>query len=366
MIYLRLDMKGSILKEKYSWIWLVVLMTILNLLFYWKFIIGKEFFLVSKDMAIQQYSSLVNWLNHIGDGIKGWSFSEGMGNSYDFSGQTFSLNIFLLLFGKENLKYTFIWYHLIKMYLAAVLFYCALTKLGIKQKVAVYGALCYVYSATFIVRSFWASYALEFVLFALLLYALECYFQDNNWLLLVVAIVLLGTQLQLYHLVVYSVAMLCYTLIRNYLVTNYRGKKFWKYIGNCALIMIVSVIILAYRLIPEIMSTFSSGRVANVSTQVGSSAKWINLLAFAEPDRLIASFNSCFAISLEGAIGNTAFCPNALDGPLFYVGLLVLLLLPQCVKFLNKKEKKVWLGLFAFIVAYCVIPAVSYLGNLGA
>lgn len=113
-------------------------------------------------MAIQQYSSLVNWLNHIGDGIKGWSFSEGMGNSYDFSGQTFSLNIFLLLFGKENLKYTFIWYHLIKMYLAAVLFYCALTKLGIKQKVAVYGALCYVYSATFIVRSFWASYALEF------------------------------------------------------------------------------------------------------------------------------------------------------------------------------------------------------------
>lgn len=359
-------MKGSILKEKYSWIWLVVLMTILNLLFYWKFIIGKEFFLVSKDMAIQQYSSLVNWLNHIGDGIKGWSFSEGMGNSYDFSGQTFSLNIFLLLFGKENLKYTFIWYHLIKMYLAAVLFYCALTKLGIKQKVAVYGALCYVYSATFIVRSFWASYALEFVLFALLLYALECYFQDNNWLLLVVAIVLLGTQLQLYHLVVYSVAMLCYTLIRNYLVTNYRGKKFWKYIGNCALIMIVSVIILAYRLIPEIMSTFSSGRVANVSTQVGSSAKWINLLAFAEPDRLIASFNSCFAISLEGAIGNTAFCPNALDGPLFYVGLLVLLLLPQCVKFLNKKGKKVWLGLFAFIVAYCVIPAVSYLCNLGA
>ena len=106
MIYLRWDMKGSILKEKYSWIWLVVLMTILNLLFYWKFIIGKEFFLVSKDMAIQQYSSLVNWLNHIGDGIKGWSFSEGMGNSYDFSGQTFSLNIFLLLFGKENLKYT--------------------------------------------------------------------------------------------------------------------------------------------------------------------------------------------------------------------------------------------------------------------
>ena len=43
-------MKGSILKEKYSWIWLVVLMTILNLLFYWKFIIGKEFFLALNDM----------------------------------------------------------------------------------------------------------------------------------------------------------------------------------------------------------------------------------------------------------------------------------------------------------------------------
>ena len=161
---------------------------------------------------------------------------------------------------------------------------------------------CYIYC-----KKFLGKLCIGICPFALLLYALECYFQDNNWLLLVVAIVLLGTQLQLYHLVVYSVAMLCYTLIRNYLVTNYRGKKFWKYIGNCALIMIVSVIILAYRLIPEIMSTFSSGRVANVSTQVGSSAKWINLLAFAEPDRLIASFNSCFAISLEGAIGNTAF-----------------------------------------------------------
>lgn len=96
-------MKGSILKEKYSWIWLVVLMTILNLLFIGNLLLEKSF-LVSKDMAIQQYSSLVNWLNHIGDGIKGWSFSEGMGNSYDFSGQTFSLNIFLLLLEKKILN----------------------------------------------------------------------------------------------------------------------------------------------------------------------------------------------------------------------------------------------------------------------
>ena len=167
-------------------------------------------------------------------------------------------------------------------------------------------------------------------------------------------------------MVVYSVAMLCYALLRNYLVTNYHGKKFWKYIGCCASIMLISIIILAYRLIPEIMSTFSSSRVASVSTQVGSSAKWENLLLFAKPDRLIASFNSFFAISLEGAIGNTTFCPDALDGPLFYVGILVLLLLPQCVKLLKNKGKKVWLGLFTFIVVYCMIPAVSYLCNLGA
>lgn len=353
-------------KNKSELMILLTVMTIVNIVFYWKFIIGKEYFLVSSDMAIQQYSELVNFIERIGQGVRGWSFSVGMGNGYDFSGFTFSMDILLLFFGKENLKYTFIWYHLIKMYLAAILFYLALTKLGIKQKIAVYGALCYVYSATFIVRSFWASYALEFVLFALLLYALECYFQDNNWLLLVVAVVLLGSQLQLYYMVVYSVAMLCYALLRNYLVTNYHGKKFWKYIGCCASIMLISIIILAYRLIPEIMSTFSSSRVASVSTQVGSSAKWENLLLFAKPDRLIASFNSFFAISLEGAIGNTTFCPDALDGPLFYVGILVLLLLPQCVKLLKNKGKKVWLGLFTFIVVYCMIPAVSYLCNLGA
>ena len=81
---------------------------------------------------------------------------------------------------------------------------------------------------------------------------------------------------------------------------------------------------------------------------------------------VIAVFNSFFAISLEGSIGNTTFCPNALDGPLFYVGLLALLLFPQCVKQLDRKWKRVWGILAAVIVIYCMIPAVTYICNLGA
>lgn len=353
-------------KKNYELITLFVIMTILNVVFYWKFITGQEYFLVSSDMGIQQYSALVQWLKHVGDGIKGWSFLNGMGNNYDYSGFIISPNIFLLLFGVKNLKYTFIWYHLIKMYLAAIGFFFALKKMGIKDKVAIYGALCYVYSATFVVRSFWASYALEFVLLSFLLYAMECYFQDENWIILVTAIVLLGSQLQFYYMVVYAIAMLCYALIRNFLITSYKGRDYWKYIGNCAMIMFVSVIILSYKLVPSIMDTFSSSRVANVGTQVGDAMTWLELWKLASADRLVAVFNSFFAISLEESYGGTTFCPNALDGPLFYVGVSTLLLFPQCVKLLNKKGKVVWGILLLFIVVYCAIPAVSYICNLGA
>lgn len=353
-------------KRKHELVILLSVMTILNILFYWKFIIGKEYFLVSSDVGIQQYAALVRFIEHFKEGLKGWSFLDGMGNSYDFSSYVISPNILLLLFGRENLKYTFIWYHLVKMYLAAIIFYFALNKIGINKKAAVYGALCYVYSAPFIVRSFWASYALEFVIFALVLYALECYFQDNNWKLLILAIFLVGSQLQLYHMVVYAVAMLFYALIRNYLVTNHKGKEFWKYIGKCSIIMIVSVILLLYRLVPEVVSTFSSSRVASVGTQMQSSTTWMELFKIASPDRLIAVFNSFFAISLEGSIGNTTFCSNALDGPLFYVGVLALVLFPQCFKLFEKKGKKIWIGLVLFIVAYCMIPGISYVCNLGA
>lgn len=349
-----------------DWIVLLGLMTFLNILFYWKFITGQEYFLVSSDMGVQQYSALVQFLDHFKDGMKGWSFLTGLGNSYDFSSYVFSPNILLLIFGKENLKYTFIWYHLVKMYLAAIVFYLALNKLGIKKKAAVCGALLYVYSATFIVRSFWEVYAMEFVLFAVLLYALECYFQDKNWLILVIAIFLLGSQLQLYYIVVYAFAMLCYALLRNYLVTSYRGKEFWKYIVRCALIMCGSLLLLGYRLVPQVIATFSSSRVAAVGSQLKSGTSWSSLLRIAGGDRLIAVFNSFFAISLEGSIGNTTFCPNALDGPLFYVGLLALLLFPQCVKQLDRKWKRVWGILAAVIVIYCMIPAVTYICNLGA
>lgn len=41
-------MKGSILKEKYSWIWLVVLMTILNLLFIGNLLLEKSFFSIKR------------------------------------------------------------------------------------------------------------------------------------------------------------------------------------------------------------------------------------------------------------------------------------------------------------------------------
>lgn len=353
-------------KKNYELIMLLIIMTILNVVFYWKFITGQEYFLVSSDMGIQQYSAVIEWLKNIGGGVKGWSFLNGMGNNYDYSGFMISPNIFLLLFGVKNLKYTFIWYHLIKMYLASIAFFFALTKIGIKEKAAVYGALCYVYSATFIVRSFWESYALEFVLFAFLLYAMECYFQDKNWIILVVAIVLIGSQLQFYYMVVYAIAMLFYALIRNFLITSYKGMEYWKYIGKCAMIMFLSVLILSYKLVQSIMDTFSSSRVANVGTQVGNATTWLELWKLASADRLVAVFNSFFAISLEGSIGGTTFCPNALDGPLFYVGVSTLLLFPQCVKLLNKKGKVVWGILLLFIVVYCAIPAVSYICNLGA
>lgn len=86
------------------------------------------------------------------------------------------------------------------------------------------------------------------------------------------------------------------------------------------MIMFVSVIILSYKLVPSIMDTFSSSRVANVVTQVGDATTWLELWKLASADRLVAVFNSFFAISLEGSIGDTTFCQNAYDGPLFYAG----------------------------------------------
>lgn len=344
---------------------MLAMVIILLALFFMPYYLGKEVYIPSSDLAFENYSYWVHCFDYIKEyGWHGWDFTVGGGYGQDYRSNFLSLDAVVLLFGKEAFAYALIWLQTVKVILAASFFYLALRQLKINRIACAYGGTFYAFCAIMIVRSCWSKYALELVLAAFLFFALERYFQKKQWWILILAIVLLGSQMNVYGIVVYALLMFFYANIRYYIMEEHE-EKWLSYFGKCAAIMIVSLIILAYKIYPSIVSMFSTSRFESIASTVNTETLLSREFLLGSMARYVAIFNSFFAISLEGNYGETLYCPDALDGPLFYCGILTLLLLPQAYTMLSGKMKKAMGAVAIATLCYFVFPIVTYACNFG-
>ncbi|MDE6601704.1 MAG: YfhO family protein [Lachnospiraceae bacterium] len=333
---------------------LFLLVTLMFTVIYHKFLFGEKVYVATWD-AFYQFTSYYRAIRRtlLSGKFPDWTFQMGIGGTFHVESLG---DVFSLLSALVNDEKAYIYIELLKVYLTAFFSYQYLGKLNFQTKISIYGAISYTFCGMMIVRAPWYSYSTEMFYFAVIIFGCELFFQDGKKGLLITSIVLFFARSGGYQIILSSIFLLAYTIIRYYIVGGYDLRKC---LMESAKIYITSVMISAVFLIPTIIATLNAGRFSN---QV-SGLKFEQWLP--EKDRMLAVVCGFLSESLAGPANCSSFQPDGLDGPLFYIGIINIFLLVIGINLANRKIKKVsYFGLALFFL-YLFCPNVTYLYNLG-
>ena len=342
---------------------LFLLTAMSSLIIYWDFLTFSSLFLykdIGSDTLNVFYPKYVHLADYLRtEGWPAWSFSQGMGqNIFPHSiGNPFEL--ILILMGPERLAYGLVYVEVFKLLLASALFFMYLRLLALAPLTAVIGGLLYTFSGFMILGGTWYHFSVEAVYFALLLYAFERYLKDGVWIYfpIGVALVLSGVSFSLY---LYALFLLPYGVFRYYINYGWQTKTalifFLKMIG----LALVGGAISAMFLFSNILEMMNSPRVLGESSFFDK-LMGKPLFGFEGFVHNVTAILRLFSNDLIGTGSDFRGWYNYLEAPIFYCGLLALLLAPQVFVTLERKYKITY-ALFGLVfLVPVIIPFFRYM-----
>ena len=343
--------------DKYGIYCLLLLVTSVTFIVFKDFIFHEKLYLfkdIGSDSINANYPhgfQVAYYMQHEGL-IPKWSFYQGMGQNI------FPLSIpdpyyfVLTLCGPNNLAQGIALMEIAKIFSAAIFFYLFLKKVNIKPFAAILGGVVYSYSSFIILGSCWNIFSTEAVYIALLLYAFEKFYQDNNIILFPIAVCLIGIN-QPFDLFIIGLFLLIYILFRFFYENDFDAKKLGVLVLKTAGLGLLGVSISSFFLFSNILQMLESPRVS------GESSYFSKLMAapvFGTEGELhnVTALLRLFSSDILGTGSDYKGWNNYLEAPLFYFGLVNLLLIPQVFQFLDKKRKII----FSIFIAAFLLPVI--------
>jgi len=285
------------------------------------------------------------------EGMPSWTFTQGMGqNIYPFWLDQF---LWVLSFvDKDSIPKALIWVNWCELLLSGFIFHQYLRTINVTKFASIIGGLCYAYCAYAIAASGWANrFAIELFNTALLLLALEKFFQKKSWWLLPIPIALLTID-QPFNLYPFGIFILGYTCLRHAELHGKPTIKFATTLFQIALISTLGVMIASFIGFSNILQMIESPRVS------GSDSYSNELLAQSmttlDGKQLMTWITRMFSNDLLGTGSEFRGWNNYFEAPMFYVGLLALVAIPQLFNFLNKRQQI----LYGITLSLCFLPMI--------
>jgi uncharacterized membrane protein YfhO len=348
--------------QKYGLYILLSLIAIMVIIVFYDFIIFKKLFLfkgLASDSLNDTYPHYILISDYLRtEGIPGWSFRQGLGqNIYPFSFPDPFVSLLYLL-GRDNLAYGIAYMEILKIFVAGVLFYYFLKKRSLSEYACVTGGLLYSFSGFIIIGSSWNLFSTEAVYFAFLLLAFEKYYQDNNRLLFPLAVALIAV-LQPFDLWLFGLFLLFYIIVRHFEVNEKASRKFFVLLGRTGLMALLGVGIASFFFLSEVRAMLNSPRVsggAGYYEQLLSKAAMV----FESGLHYITAVMRLFSSELLGPANKFGGWYNYMEAPLFYCGLINLLVLPQLFRFLDKRRKQIYAVSLIVVLLPAIFPIMRY------
>ncbi|MBA3706772.1 MAG: YfhO family protein, partial [Bacteroidetes bacterium] len=301
---------------------------------------------------------------HIADyihsvGIPGWSFNYGMGQNLFplFLRDPFDSILYLL--GKNNVAYGIGYIEFIKVITGGLIFFLYLRTLEMKGFTCIIGGLLFSFTGFMILGGGWYIFSYEAINAALLLLAFEKLYKQNSWYLFPIAIAIFAIAMP-FNLYIYGLFISIYACVR--ILEDKEKvelKDFLNIFGKMIFYGLLGVTLSSVFLFENVLQLIESPRGSGGNSyfdQLSSTP----IFATGNMDQNSTAIMRLFSSDLIGSGINFKGWNNYLEAPIFYSGLITLLLFPQIFPFLNKRKKIIYGIFFAIWILPVIFPFFRY------
>jgi len=339
------------------------LLLVISLIVFKDFISGKFYYLfkdIGSDTINSYYPNFVLISDYLrSEGLPKWSFAQGLGQNifpFSFADPLFILPYFI---GRESLAGSIIYMELIKIFVGGFVFYKFLRITNNSKYASLIGTLMFSFSGFMILGGSWFVFSTEALYVAILLLSFELLFQKNKWHLFPIIIALISV-FQPFDLYLYGLFLLFYAVFRFVDTKQWNTKDFSILLLKLAGLGAIGVLISGFFFINNILQLIDSPRVG------GDASYFAKLTAgpiFATGNEMhnVTAIFRFFSNDLQGNGSQFHGWQNYLEAPIFYIGLISILLFSQVFFIIENKKKRILYGIILGIFILSVIfPFLRY------
>jgi len=344
------------------------LIIFIGIIAFGKYFTGEYLFFfkdIGSDSLNQDYPAIIHKLNLMKSGLfSKWSFYAGMGEAQNniisidpYTGLRFmEKRVGASIYGSNYFIFgNFIRKFIFNFLMAGVFFYYYLRTISVNKFSALVGALTISFSAFIVVGSSWG-FAGHVFKAVFLLFAFEQLYIKKRWYFLPFAFIYLSSNI--FNLYIYSLFLIIYIIFRLSYSNEGSVIEFFKLISKIAILGISGLMMNALNSFPVFKKMFFSPRVSgNASySQILSAGDNIAEQANLGATTILRFFSS----DILGTGSNFQGWQNYFEAPLFYIGLLTLLLFPQVFIHLNKRKKIIFGSFLGFWTLTLFFPYLRH------
>lgn len=279
----------------------------------------------------------------------GYDFTAALGQPYDSIGL---YSLLLSAFGQERVPMMMGVLQSTLMVVSGLFIYAYILRLGHSTKVACMIALSYTLCGAMVIRAVLPSYIIEYLCAAVLLYGLEEALSDRAYWLVPLALFLMFTSVDAARALLYILLSIAYAAFRCLLC----DKKHWlRAVGKVTLLSLLGALMAAVYVGASFIDNSSSERF-KTGIEKGLGPIFNLTILRRVLYRLFSPELLGDYYTLSGGLGH-------FSGPLFYIGILNVLILPQVFIGARPKQRLLYGLCCAAIALYWCCPALRVLMN---
>ncbi|MBE0475166.1 YfhO family protein, partial [Rhodoferax sp.] len=340
-----------------AWLILFGLQIMLIGVIFFSFLAGEHYFAYT-DIGSDTYFSAVPFAMHMAhqfalEGYTGWSFISGLGNIIAlWLGDAFTW--LGLAGGADGVLPLRIWVYVLKLLLGGAAFFLLMRDYVTRWETGVISALAYTFCGYMVINGQWDSEGGPFIFYPLILWAINRTLRKGNMLALPVALALALVSSVFFVSLGVFMALACLA----YVLTSPEPKAmFTTWLLKILPLTLLGYLLAAPALAPIMAQLMDTSRVSggqNLFAKMLEQSLQIN-----DWPVFVAEIAGLFHKDIFGIGSNYKGYWNYLEGPGFYIGVFLLLLIPQLWQGTAKDRRVLLLGLAA-VAAYFIFPVFRY------
>lgn len=341
-----------------SWALLAALQAAVSLALFHDYFLGDKFFAfadIGSDTITVIVPSLIymatpaNWAS-------AWSFNVGLGAVMPL--MTVPLSPFTLLgiaAGPEHVLDMRIWVYLAKIFAGGAAFYGFVLAIGMRREIALVVALAYSFCGYVATDGQWDAFSTDFVFYALILWAIARHATHRNTWLIPLAVAFAAYS----GAFIFSIGIFVAYAFAAATVASERPRAtiaIWlrSILPQCA----VGLLLAAPVILPLVFQLLDSPRVTGA--QSGFSDRLSELLSINDRITVLIELAGLFHKNILGVGSLHSGWMNYLESPVFFVGVLPLLLIPQLWRG-SRTDRRILVAGGLAVGLFIALPAIRYL-----